>query len=153
MTFWSLPYIDEFIPELITRDCKWIIQHKIYNVPSIEDYPGKRIELSVIDYISDKYLPVFVASQELFDNVMRDLDYCFPMPGTLLINEILQLNPSRLYITGFSCYMDNKDRWLNAEVSLTRDHKPLYDLRYLRNLYRSGKLDTDPITKRYFKEL
>ena len=153
LPFWSLQEIDEIVPKLTDRGCKWLIQHKIYNVPEVTDHPGKRVELSVIDYISDKYLPVFVAPPDVFDQLMRELDYCFPMPGTVLIKELSLLNPSRLYVTGFSCYMDNKERWLSAEVSLTRNHKPLYDLRFLRDLTRQGHIETDDIMTEYFKEI
>ena len=153
LPFWILPVIDDIVPKLMDRDCKWIVQHKIYNVPEVTDHPGKRVELSVIDYISDKYLPVFVASPQVFDDVMRKLDYCFPMPGTLLIEEVMRMNPSRLYVTGFTCYMDNKHQWLSAEVSLARDHKSLYDLRYLRDLARKGHIETDYTMKRYFEEI
>lgn len=153
LPYWILQRIDDILPKLVERGCEWIIQHKIYNVPEVTDHPGKRIELSVIDYISDKYLPVFVASPTVFDEVMRELDYCFPMPGTLLISEITRMNPSRLYVTGFTCYMDNKHQWLNAEVSLMRNHKPLYDLRFLRDLTRKGHIETDDTMKRYFEEI
>ena len=153
LSYWDLDKIDDSLPKLIDRGCQWLIQHKIYNVPMAEDSPDKRWELSVIDYISDKYLPVFVASPEVFDEVMRELDYCFPMPGTLLIEEIIRLNPRRLYVTGFTCYMDNKERWLSAEVSLARDHKPLYDLRYLRNREREAIIETDDTMKTYFDEI
>lgn len=153
LPYWDLAKIDDCLPQLMDRGCQWLIQHKIYNVPTVEDYPGKRVELSVIDYIADKYLQVFVASPQVFDEVMRELDYCFPMPGTLLIEEIIRLNPQRLYVTGFTCYMDNKERWLSAEVSLARDHKPLYDLRYMRDRERAGVIETDNIMKAYFDEI
>lgn len=150
---WAPYYVDEILPQLIKRNCQWMIQHKIYNVPGVPDDPGKRTELAVIDYVSDRYMPVFVASPEVFDDVTHALDYCFPMPGTLLIEEQVRLNPARLYVTGFTCYMDNKDQWLNARVALVREHKPLYDLRYLRNLQREGRIEADDTMKRYFEEI
>ena len=153
LPYWDLPTIDDRLPKMIRRDCQWFIQHKIYNVPTVEDHPSKRVELSVIDYITDKYLPVFVASPAVFDDVMRELDYCFPMPGTLLVAELIRMHPSRLYVTGFTCYMDNKERWLSAEVSLARDHKPLYDLRFLRDLNREGCIEADDTMKRYFEDI
>lgn len=152
LPFWDIQYIDELIPRLMRCGCQWLIQHKSYNVPTQEP-ADKRLSLSVIDYITGRFMPVFVASPQVFDEVMRELDYSFPMPGTLLIEEIIRLNPSRVYVTGFTCYMDNKERWLAADVSLTRDHKPLYDLRYLRDRERKGCIETDDVMKRYFDEI
>ena len=151
--FWNIGYVDEVVPKLQDRGCQWIIQHKIYNVPTAQSEPGIRERLSVIDYCTDKYIPVYVASEQNFHDLMRSLDYSFPMPGTVLINEILKMNPAKLFVTGFSCYADNKHQWLKAEVSLFRDHKPLYDLRYLRELYRSGIITTDSVMPQYFKEI
>ena len=152
LPYWKLRYVDDILPELIKRNCQWIIQHKIYNVPGVPD-AGKRAELAVIDYVCDRYMPVFVASPEVFDDVTRELYYSFPMPGTLLIEELVRLNPGRLYVTGFSCYMDTRQTWLNARVALMRDHKPLYDLRYLRDRARAGAIATDDTMKRYFEEI
>lgn len=144
---WGADYADAIIPPLMARGCLHIMQHKPYNVDSTK-------ALAINDYISDKYLPVFVASPALFQALMRQMDYSFPMPGTILINEIVKMSPRNLYVTGFSCYQDNKEQWLNAEVALFRDHKPLYDLRYLRDMVRrNSALSVDSEMTKYFENL
>lgn len=128
MPYWSLGYCDEIVPELMQRDCRCLLQHKIYNMV------GAR-EVAAIDYIRDKFdIPIFIAEYDQFVEVVRSMDYSFPMPGTILIDWIVRLQPKAIYCTGFACYQDSKDEWLRAEVKLARDHKTLYDLRFLRDL-------------------
>lgn len=144
---WGADYADDIIPRLMARGCLHIMQHKSYNLDSTKG-------IAINDYISAKYLPVFVASPALFQELMRQMDYSFPMPGTILINEIVKMSPRNLYVTGFSCYQDNKEQWLSAEVALFRDHKPLYDLRYLRDTVRhNSALSVDTEMTKYFENI
>ena len=77
LSYCDLPTINERLPQLMNCGYQWLIQHKIYNVSIVDDHPGKRIELLVIGYITNKYMPVFMASHQVSDQAMRDLDYCF----------------------------------------------------------------------------
>ena len=155
LCFWDAGKIGDIISKLKDRGCKWIIQHRPYHLPESEELLNLNIRLSVVDYTSEKYLPVFETPGSSFQELMRELDYSFPMPGTSLINDIVLLLPSRLYVTGFGCYMGKQrdQRWLKAMIEIFRQHKPLYDLRYLRNLERLGQIQTDEVMLRYFREL
>ena len=148
MPYWGLSYSDTLIPELIKRGCKCLIQHKVYNMVGAA-------EVAAIDYIQDKYnIPVFVARYEHLVEIIRALDYTFPMPGTLLIDWVVRSRPKAVYCTGFACYQDTKDEWLKAEVKLARDHKALYDLRFLRDLVlRNANVTVDQELMNYFNHI
>lgn len=151
LPFWTREVIYDTLPSLMRRGCKFIVQHKIYNVPP-EQNGIKAKFLPSLDLVNDKFLPVYVASQARFDDLTRTLDYSFPMPGTVLINEVLAMQPAKVYATGFSCYMDVRDRWLKAEVAVVRDHKPLYDLRFLRDAQRrDDRFEVDSQMLKYFE--
>ena len=148
MPYWSLGYCDDIVPKLMKRDCQCLIQHKIYNIV------GAR-EIAVTDYIRDKFgMPIFIAEYHQFVEVIRRMDYSFPMPGTLLIDWIVRCKPEALYCTGFACYQDSNDEWLKAEVKLTRDHKTLYDLRFLRDLvHQNDNITVDQELINYFEHI
>ena len=127
LPYWSLADANEIVPQLTERNCEYLIQHKVYNTVGAK-------EIAVLDFIEDKFkIPVYRLPYEQFADMVRALDYSFPMPGTLLIDYIKRQNPQSLYMTGFACYLDSKDVWLKAEVAMMRDHKPLYDIRFLRD--------------------
>ena len=147
VAYWSPDDADSIVPQLASRGCQCIIQHKIYNLvgPS---------ELAILDYIADRYMPVFTAPHDQLLDLMRALDYTLPMPGTILIDFIAKLNPATVYCTGFACYQDSDEIWLKNEVKLFRDHKPLYDLRFLRDLARANdKVTVDAEMQKYFANI
>lgn len=148
MPYWGSAYCDNIVPRLIERNCCYLIQHKIYNMVGA-------VEVAAIDYIRDKFkIPVFVAEYQQLVEMIRALDYTFPMPGTLLIDWVARSRPKTVYCTGFACYQDTKDEWLKAEVKLARDHKTLYDLRFLRDLVRDNNHTTvDDKLMEYFAHL
>lgn len=127
---WPMAYVHEIGPQLIERDCEYLIQHKPYNLLPPEN-------LAKIDFIRSKYMPVYMVPDARLYRLIRAFDYSMPMPGTILIDYILSLKPQSLYCTGFTCYLDTGEEWLKSEVKIFRDHKPLYDLRHLRDLWRS----------------
>ena len=151
---WSDDEADRFISDFVGKGCKWLISHRPYHIEEglAKLEPGLNKRLAILDYVTDKGLPIFVTPESTFQDLMRQMDYAFPMPGTSLIHDIIQLNPASLYITGFSCYMDCKHLWEKAMHALTRNHKPLYDLRYLRDAYVQGTFETDAVMLRCFDE-
>lgn len=104
---------------------KLCIVHKFYNVVE---------SIRQIDIIQDEFMPVYIASLDNFIVLSRQMDYAFPLPGTLLIYEILRCNPKTLYHTGFSCFQDDMRLTAQAEVTLARQHHPILDLRFLRGI-------------------
>ena len=148
LPYWSLQDTNAIIPKLIERDCKCLIQHKIYNTVGAK-------EIAVLDFIEDKYkIPVYRLPYEQFADVVRALDYSFPMPGTLLIDYVKRQNPKSLYLTGFACYLDTNDVWLKCEIKVYRDHKPLYDIRFLRDLVAQyDNVTTDKKLMTYFEKI
>lgn len=148
MPYWDMGYCDEIIPKLIETGCECLIQHKVYNICGAS-------EIAAIDYIIDKFgIPIVTTTHNQLVRMIRALDYTFPMPGTILIDFIASLQPSRLYCTGFGCYQDTDAKWLKSEVKMTRDHKSLYDLRYLRDLANQHSwLVVDSEMSRYFNHI
>ena len=71
------------------------IMHKCYNVDNC---------VAKIDLIQDNFMPVHLASVQHFVDLCRDMAYAFPLPGSLLIYEILKYRPKTLYHTGFACF-------------------------------------------------
>lgn len=127
LPYWEPAYCDDIISKLIQRHCNALIQHKLYNAVGTD-------EIALLDYVRKKHeIPVFVAPYERFVHVVRALDYTFPMPGTLLIDFVNQQYPKTLYLTGFACYQDMPEDKVRTEIKIHRDHKPLYDLRFLRD--------------------
>ena len=148
LPYWGLGEARRNILPLVERGCEYLIQHKVYN--TIFSH-----EIATLDHIEDKFkIPVYRLPYEHFAGVVRALDYSFPMPGTLLIDYIQRQSPKSLYFTGFACYLDAKDVWLKAEVKMMRDHKPLYDIRYLRDLVaRYENVTTDDKLREYFETI
>ena len=148
MPYWTLDYCDEMIPKLMDHGCQYLIQHKMYNVT----WPH---ELAIIDYIRDKFgIPVCVTPYDQLIRFFRRFDYTFPMPGTILIDFIQRLMPRALYFTGFACYQDTDATWLKSEVKATRDHKTLYDLRFLRDLVaQNDSISVDDKLTSYFSHI
>ena len=148
MPYWNIDYCEDIVPELMKRGCRCLIQHKIYNMV------GAR-EVATTDFIRDKFnMPIFIAEYHQFVEVIRRMDYSFPMPGTLLIDWVVRCAPKALYCTGFACYQDTNDEWLKAEVKMTRDHKSLYDLRFLRDLAdRTDNFTVDQELTKYFEHI
>ena len=148
LPYWALHYCDDIIPKLIKRNCRVLIQHKIYNLMGAN-------QIATIDYIKKtQKIPVFIASYDRFEHIVRTLDYTFPMPGTLLIDFINQHNPRSLYLTGFACYQDMADDKVKSEIKIHRDHKPLYDLRFLRDFVANNEhITVDDTLLNYFNNI
>ncbi len=148
MPHWPMDELQKVVPKLIERNCKCLIQHKIYNTVGAK-------QIAVLDFIQDKYkIPIFCTPYEQFVDLVRALDYTFPMPGTLLIDYIKRHNPRSLYCTGFACYLDTNDVWLKCEVKVYRDHKPLYDIRFLRDLVaQADNVTVDDKLMTYFETI
>ena len=122
---------------------KMCIMHKFYNVND---------SIRQIDIIQDEFMPVFLASMENFIRLSRQMDYAFPLPGTLLIYEILLAEPKSLYYTGFSCFQDETRLGKQAEATLARQHHPLLDLRFLREITTVNEhISTDEFTMKLFE--
>lgn len=119
------------------------VMHKFYNITE---------SIRQIDIIQDEFVPVHLASIDNFIQLSRRMDYAFPLPGTLLIYEILQYNPKSLYHTGFSCFQDDTRLGAQAEVTLARQHHPLLDLRFLRHITtHNDHITTDDFMMNLFK--
>lgn len=148
LPYWGLGDARRQIPPLMERGCEYLIQHKIYNIMLPK-------EIATLDHIGDKFeIPIYRLPYEHFVEVVRAMDYSFPMPGTLLIDYIKRQNPKSLYMTGFACYLDSKDVWLKAEVAMMRDHKPLYDIRFLRDFEAQHEnVTTDHKLMEYFETI
>ncbi|MDE0298607.1 MAG: hypothetical protein OXN17_08250 [Candidatus Poribacteria bacterium] len=148
LPYWGLGDGRRYIVPLMERGCEYLIQHKVYNTIFAH-------EIATLDHLEDKFkIPIYRLPYDHFAEIVRALDYSFPMPGTLLIDYIKRQNPKSLYFTGFACYLDAKDAWLKAEVKMARDHKPLYDIRYLRDFVRQfDNVTTDDKLMEYFETI
>ena len=148
MPYWGGGYCDKIIPKLLQFGIEYLIQHKVYNLCG-------PFQIATVDYITDKFgMPIIFTPHEQLVRIIRDVDYTFPMPGTILIDFIAGLQPQSLYCTGFGCYQDTDERWLKSEVAITRDHKTLYDLRYLRDMTNERKwMSVDSEMERFFDNI
>lgn len=138
-------FLRDIFAHLLRTGCKMGIVHKCYNVHTGDCIPK-------VDLIQDAFMPVHFAAMENFINLYRQMNYAFPLPGTLLIHEILQYNPKSLYHTGFSCFQDHTKLSAHAEVTLTRQHHTLLDLRYLRQITtHNDHITTDEFMLKLFE--
>ena len=139
-----IPYIDTCYKRLSKIGCGYIIQHKFYNVIT-----GPAV--LILDYIADNYMSVYVAPVKHFMEVSRQMEYAFPLPGTLLIYELLKMQPRSLYATGFTCFQDSTKLTAAADAILVRNHKPVLDLRFLRDTaQRDERFSIDSEMHHYF---
>lgn len=146
MAHYDVLYIDDLYKKLSDLGCQYAIQHKVYSATNTKS-------VVIIDYIAENYMPVHVARVENFLAVVRNMDYGFPLPGTLLIYEILSLNPSKLYLTGFTCFKDSTRLSPSAQAILVRDHKPILDLLFLRDIAaRDERVEVDSEMNQCFEE-
>ena len=128
---------------LLEFGCEWLMLEKIYN--AIES-------AQQIDYATNVLGFNFHQSpQEQFDKLSREFDYVFPLPGTLLIHDLLHYDVE-LYVTGFMCYQDLPSGTKTSTIT-TRPHHPKMDAYYLRALYNAERIQVDSQMKEMFTRL
>ena len=130
---------------LLRTECKMEIAHKVYNI-----HAGDSI--SKIDLIQDEFVPIHLASATNSVDLSRQMNYACPLPGILLIYEILRRSYKSLYHTGFPCFQDHTRISAHVEVTLIRKHHALRDLRYLRQITtRNEFISTDEYMLKLFE--
>lgn len=138
--------LDRWFAPLLNFNCKWLVLEKIYNA---------KASVESIDYVTNTLGFNFHQSpQQQFENLSKLLEFSFPLPGTLLIYDLLHYDVE-LYITGFACYQDielNK-RLTHVADRKNRPHHPMLDAFFLRALHRCGRIQIDPRMQSIFDSL
>ena len=85
-----------------------------------------------------EHLPVHVTPLEHYAELSRVLDYAYPLPGSLLIFDVLLHNPTSVFLAGFSCFQDTESKG-QPTMTLMNNHHPRLDYCWVRDLVRNDE--------------
>ena len=114
--------LDVFYSRLAGLGVKYVI-HPKDNVRKDDGETLRAVEydeetVKCMEYVDSHYLPVHICEIASHQETYKRCDFTFPMPGTVLIYDLLKMEPRSLYVTGCPCYLDDPVLLRQSDLAL-----------------------------------